>query len=123
MEIASLIIAILALVGSLYTYFNHDKLIKKQLKSINEYQLEQFKAEQEEKKKAIIEATYINRYNLEALTLKVCNKGKSVAKNVNVVIPFPEMDCGINPFPVDILPEHSFDLCINPTAAPILVKK
>ena len=40
MTIASLIISILAILFSLYTYFVHDKKIKDQTKLINDYQLQ-----------------------------------------------------------------------------------
>lgn len=59
MEMASIIISIVALLGSLVTYIIHDHKIKEQEKKINEYQLAKFKEEEEEGKKALISGNII----------------------------------------------------------------
>ena len=54
MELASIILSIIALLGSLVTYIVHDRKIKRQEAKINEYQLAKIKEEEEDSKKAQI---------------------------------------------------------------------
>ena len=54
MEIWSLIIAILALLFSAFTYLKHDKKLKDQARKINEYQLKKIEKDDLESKKAAI---------------------------------------------------------------------
>jgi hypothetical protein len=83
MEQASLILSIIALLGSLATYIVHDRKIKKQEAKINEYQLARFKEEEEDSKKAQICGNIIKYYKGKRV-LKVYNKGKSPAKNIRI---------------------------------------
>lgn len=54
MEIVSLIISILAILGSLYVYFSHDRKLKKQESKLNELQLSEIKEPKEDRMKAIV---------------------------------------------------------------------
>ncbi len=110
MEIAGITISILALSLSIFTYFKHDKKIKQQSKLLNKYHLEKIEKEKEEEKKAIIEA-FVVKGNKGTRTIKIYNKGKSIAKNVNVVI--PENDgyhVFTNPCPIDIRPQNGIEI-------------
>ena len=83
MEIVSIIISILALMASVYTYFVHDRKIKQQEARINEYQLEKIKNEEEENKKALICGNIVKgRDGLRIL--KIYNKGKATARNIDI---------------------------------------
>ena len=86
MEIAGLIISLIAISLALFTYFKHDITIKQQAKLLNKYQLEKIKVDKEDEKKALIEANVIKADKGKRI-IKVYNKGKSTAKQVNVIIP------------------------------------
>jgi len=108
-----IVISIIALLFSLFTYFKHDKKIKKQAALLNAYQLEKIDKEKKEEKRAIIEANVIAEKK-DHKTIKIYNKGKCTAKNVNVIIP----DVGgfhifSNPCPIDIRPQNSIDIRIG----------
>jgi hypothetical protein len=110
MALAGFIISILAFLFSLFIYFVHDKKIKDQTKLINDYQLQKIEKESIEDKKAKIEATvqWLSNRNRKFL---VINKGKSKAKNVNVIFQkIEEFRVNSNPFPIDILPNHSIEI-------------
>lgn len=83
MELASLILSIIALLGSLVTYIVHDRKIKKQEAKINEYQLAKIKEEEEDSKKAQVCGNII-KYDKGKRVLKVYNKGKAPAKNIRI---------------------------------------
>ncbi len=103
------IMSFFALAFSLYTYIIHDKKIKKQSSLINEFQIEKNQKEKEENKKAIIEANISGNEN-GYRELKVYNKGKAIARKVDVnIILENENDVFIteNPSPIDIRPQQS----------------
>jgi len=107
MEMAGLFISIIALLCTLFTYFKHDRKIKKQDVLINEYLIEKIEKEKTEEKKAIIEVTVI-KHEESKRQIKIYNRGKSVAKNVIVTF----SDIGkfrekVNPCPIDIKPKNS----------------
>lgn len=113
MEIASLLIAIFALLFSLYTYLVHDMKIKQQDKLINEYNIEKIKTEKIKEKKAFIEAYVIEGPNGNKI-IKVYNSGKSVANNVIVTIPESDgYQVKTNLIPIEILPAHNIDIEIG----------
>jgi hypothetical protein len=112
MEIVGLVISILALLLALFTYFKHDLKIKQQASLLNKYQLEKIEKEKEEDRKAIIEANVING-DKGKKTIKIYNKGKSVAKNVNVEIPdIDGFQVVNNPCPIDIRPQNGIDIIL-----------
>ena len=83
MNIISIIVAILALVFSCYTFFAHDRRLKQQEKLINEYQLRSMLQSEEENKKAIIRAKSV-KYTSGKRTLCIFNTGKAKARNLKV---------------------------------------
>ncbi len=84
MEIASFVIAVLALVFSCYTYFAHDKKLKEQEIQLNNYQLRALKQTEEEQHKAKIRGNIIPSRTRGNRILKIFNAGQAVAKNVKV---------------------------------------
>jgi hypothetical protein len=110
MEIIGLIVSAAAIILSLYTYFKHDKIINEQSKILNEYNIEKINKEKIEDKKAIIEAYVINMDKGERI-IKVYNKGKAVAKNVNIIVPESNgYNVYKNPSPIDIRPQNSVEV-------------
>ena len=114
MELASLILSIIALLGSLATYIVHDRKIKKQEAKINEYQLARFKEEEEDSKKAQICGNII-KYDKGKRVLKVYNKGKSPAKNIRIEGIDENMYFdGAELLPFGLLnPQEAFELTFN----------
>lgn len=83
MELYSLIISVLALIASVFTYLMHDKKLKEQERRINEYQLKQIEKEDLESKKAAIRGNIIK--GLKGVrTLKVYNSGRATAHNIRI---------------------------------------
>ena len=79
----ALILSILAIVGSVFTYFSHDRKIKRQEAKINEYQLAKLKEEELGNKKAQISGTIV-KHEKGKRVLKIYNKGKAPATNIRV---------------------------------------
>ena len=114
MELASLILSIIALLGSLVTYIVHDRKIKKQEAKINEYQLAKIKEEEEDSKKAQVCGNII-KYDKGKRVLKVYNKGKAPAKNIRIEGIDEEKFCvsGLDLFPYELLnPQESIEITI-----------
>ena len=114
MEQASLILSIIALLGSLTTYIVHDRKIKKQEAKINEYQLAKIKEEEEDSKKAQICGNII-KYDKGKRVLKVYNKGKAPAKNIRIEgIEENMFFDGTELLPFGLLnPQEAFELAFN----------
>lgn len=83
MEVWGLIISILALLASAFTYFKHDKKLKEQERKINEYQLKQIEKEDLESKKAAIRGNIVKGIKGKR-TLKVYNSGRAIARNIRI---------------------------------------
>ena len=83
MDMISIIVAVLALAFSCYTFFAHDRKLKKQEKLLNEYQLRMMVQSEEENKKAVIRAKSV-RYTGGKRSLFIYNTGKSKARNLKV---------------------------------------
>lgn len=83
MEVWGLIISILALAASAFTYFKHDKKLKDQERKINEYQLKQIEKEDLESKKAAIRGNIVKGLKGNR-TLKVYNSGRAIARNIRI---------------------------------------
>ena len=83
MEVWSLIISILALAASAFTYFKYDKKLKEQERKINEYQLKQIEKEDLESKKAAIRGNIVKGLKGKR-TLKVYNSGRAIARNIRI---------------------------------------
>ena len=114
MELASLILSIIALLGSLVTYIVHDRKIKKQEAKINEYQLAKIKEEEEDSKKAQVCGNII-KYDKGKRVLKVYNKGKAPAKNIKIEgIDENMFFDGTELLPFGLLnPQEAFELTFN----------
>ena len=112
MEIAGLIVSLIALSLAIFTYFKHDLKIKKQDTLLKSYQIEKINQEREQAKKAIIEANVI-KHNKGKRIVKIYNKGKSLAKNVNVYIPKNNgYEILKNPSPIDIKSLNSAEIIL-----------
>lgn len=112
MEIVGIAIALLALALSLFTYFKHDLRIKKQDALLKSYQIEKIKVEKEQEQRAIIEANVVTDHKGRKI-IKVYNKGKSIAKDVNVVIPQSDgFKMITNPCPIDIKPQNGIEIVL-----------
>lgn len=112
MEIAGLVISIIALLLALFTYFKHDLKNKKQAALINKYQIEKIEKEKTGEKKAVIETNVI-KGNKGTRQLKIYNKGKSIAKNVIVTIPnIDGFQVTNNPCPIDIKPQNGIEISL-----------
>lgn len=110
MEIIVIALSTCALALSVFTYFNHDRKIKKQQKLINHYQIEKVEKEKIESLHAIIEAKTIRkREGLNGIV--VYNNGRSTAKSLNVTIPENELyKVTSNPNPIDLKPQHNIEI-------------
>jgi hypothetical protein len=102
MAIAGLVITILAILFSIYTYFVDDKKIKDQTKSINDDQLRKIEKVSIEEKKAILKTEIVKVKNGES-ELIITNEGKANA--IEVDIKFSEIEnlkAFNNPCPINI---------------------
>jgi hypothetical protein len=87
-----------------------NKEIKQQAKLLKQYNLEKIEKEKEEEKKAKIEAFVVKEYK-GTRKIKIYNKGKSIAKNLNVNIPKHDgYHVFTNPCPFDIRPQNSIEI-------------
>lgn len=114
MNVLAIIISSLALIFSAFTYLKYDKKIKQQSSLLNEYHLAKIEREKEEQRRAIIEANVVSESKGRDL-IKVYNKGKSIAKSVNVTIPknngYKVLN---NPCPIDIKPQNGIEIMLIP---------
>lgn len=85
LSIVSLIVALGALIFSFYTYFAHDRELKRQEKLINDFQLSALEREEAELKKAQIRGNIIPTSSKGGRELRIYNSGKANAYNVRVV--------------------------------------
>lgn len=83
MEIWSLIISVLALLFSAFTYFMHDKKLKVQERKINEYQLRLFEKEDIANQKAAIRGNIVKSLKGNRI-LKIFNSGRASARNIRI---------------------------------------
>lgn len=110
MNIAGLVISIIALLFTVFTYFRHDKRIKQQSALLNKYQLDKIEKEMEGEKRAIVEANVVNGFKGNRI-IKVYNRGKCLAKDVNVIIPESDnFHVFNNPCPIDIRPQNGIEI-------------
>lgn len=102
----SLILSILAILGSIFTYTIHDRKIKAQEKLINDHQIGKIEEEKIQKTQATVRATLI-KGNKGHRILRVYNKGKATARNVRLIVKDePNYLYATNPFPFSALNEH-----------------
>lgn len=86
MDIFSIIISVIALLFSGFTYFAHDRKLKKQERQLNDYQLRSLAQIEEENKKAVIRAKAV-KLSGGKRALYIYNAGKAKARNVTVKLP------------------------------------
>jgi hypothetical protein len=85
MEVASLVLSIIAVLGSFLTYLNHDRRLKKQEELINDFEIEKRRSEENEQKKAHIKGNIIP-YAKGHRKLMILNAGKATAYNIRTEI-------------------------------------
>lgn len=113
MDIVGIIISLIALFLSAFTYFKHDKKIKEQSALLNKYHLDKIEKEKREEKKAIIEANVIRGLKGNR-TIKIYNRGKCIARKVNVIIPKCDgFRVFNNPCPIDIRPQNGIEISLG----------
>lgn len=114
-NIISIIIALLALLFSVITYFIHDRKLKEQEKILNEYQLRVLAQVEEENKKAIIRARTVKTIGGKR-TLLIYNIGKAKARNLIVAMDNGEQVIAARPgFPVtypELFPNTSREITL-----------
>lgn len=112
-QIITCAISTFSLLFSLFTFIRHDNKIKKQNNLINSFQLEKFRKEIEADKKANIEVNVI-RKEKGLRILKVYNKGKAIAKNVNVNFP-KNSNVAILDYPSSFIlkPQNSIEISMH----------
>ena len=94
MEIASIIISLLALAFGVYTYFAHDKRLKEQQALLNALSIEKLKRENQEQRKADVRVSLTmdrepDNFSMRSFyeasgTVKVTNFGKATARNIRI---------------------------------------
>lgn len=108
MELISIIISVLALLFSGYTYFAHDRKLKKQEEILKDYQLRSLAQNEAESKKAVIRAKTLKMSGGKR-TLYIYNVGKAKARNVTIELPNPDEVYACSPdFPIkynELLPD------------------
>lgn len=82
-SIISLSISGLAIVGTLFTYFKHDKRIKSQESRLNQYQINKIEEEETDKKKAQIRGNSMDE-GKNGKKLRIYNAGKAKATNIRI---------------------------------------
>ncbi|MBO9672192.1 MAG: hypothetical protein J7577_02015 [Sphingobacteriaceae bacterium] len=109
----NLLVAVAALLISVFTYFVHDRRLKQQEMQINAYQLQKQEAEVIEEKKAVIRANVIKGEKGRRI-IKVYNAGKAVANNIDInLLSEGEFIGGSNPFPYEFLnPQDGTELTL-----------
>lgn len=110
----SFLLSVIAIIGTVFTYFKHDRKIKAQEKLINDYQLDKIEEEKIQRRQAVVRASLITGTNGYCI-LRVYNKGKATARNVRLIIKDePDHLCAMNPFPFPALNENeNVDLSIH----------
>lgn len=109
----SLVLSILAILGSIFTYIKHDRKIKAQEKILNDYQIEKINEEKILKQKAFISAYLLPKIQ-HYRTLRFFNKGQASATNIRLMLDkdYPYLFSS-NPFPYKCLnPGENIDLRI-----------
>lgn len=84
-EWGGLVLAGLAILGSTFTYFRHDRLIKKQEKKLNDLQIKQIQKAEAQERQAKVECNVIREGKGNA-KIRFYNSGLSDARNVRIEI-------------------------------------
>ncbi|MFR9545896.1 MAG: hypothetical protein SNJ29_10000 [Rikenellaceae bacterium] len=81
-----LIISITTLLLGIIMFYRYDKRLKTQEEKLNAYQIRKNEKEEEDSKKASIEANITKGVKSTQRTLKIFNKGEAQARNINMEI-------------------------------------
>lgn len=79
------IFSICGIIGGLFMYYRHDKIIKKQEKFLNDLQIKQIKKAEEQELQAKVECNIIHEER-GARKIRFYNSGQADARNVRVEI-------------------------------------
>lgn len=103
----SLVISLVSLAGTIFTFLFYDGKIKKQEKELNKYQLKKNHEEEQDIKKANLRANiYQTGRNKK---LKIYNQGQAKARNINVKFDKDyKYFISENPFPVEFIHPQGF---------------
>lgn len=102
-----LVISLVSLAGTIFTFLFYDRKIKKQEKELNKYQLKKNHEEEQETKKANLRAS-IYQYGKDK-KLKIYNQGQAKARNITVKFDKDyKYFISENPFPVDCIHPQGF---------------
>jgi hypothetical protein len=110
----SIILSIVAILGSAITYIVHDKKLKSQEARINDHEINRIEKEKEDAKRAQIRASSFKE-KAGTRTIRIFNTGQSIAKNVRFEFIPTELNASIriNNFPYPYLnPKDSSDVFI-----------
>lgn len=103
----SLIISLVSLAGTVFTFLFYDVKIKKQEKELNKYQLKKNREEEQDVNKATLRV-HIYESGKDK-KLKIYNQGQAKARNVHVKFDKDyKYFISKNPFPVDFIHPHGF---------------
>ena len=90
----SLLLSVLALIASVFTYFKHDKKLKEQQALLNDLNIEKLKKESREQTKADVRVSLTidkepNNFSMRNFyetsgTIKITNFGKATAHNIRI---------------------------------------
>ena len=90
-EDLSLIVSIISILFTGFTFWFYDRKLKKQQRKLNNQQellntfiIKKHKEEEQEKKKAYIEVNIVDGFKAGNKTLKIYNKGNSTANNIRM---------------------------------------
>lgn len=102
----SLVLSILAIIGTTFTYFKHDRKIKDQEKLINDHHLKKIKEEELSFMQADVRATLMKGDKGKRI-LRIFNKGKAAAYNIRLELEAEAQALfSSNPFPFQKMNEH-----------------
>lgn len=77
------IISLIALLGTVITYWMHSRKLNTQQRQINDFQIKRSLEEEEDKKKAFVRANTFK--SPQGWRLRVYNKGEATARNIRLI--------------------------------------
>ncbi len=83
LDLVPIVISIISILGTLFTYIKHDKKIKKQEALLNQYQINKIEVEKTERKKALVKALCYDE-GQAGKKLRIYNAGIAKATNVRI---------------------------------------
>ena len=106
------ILSALGIIGGLWAYLRHDRIIKRQEKILNDFQIEQIKKEQAKEKMAEMKARIDSNRN-GTDKIRFVNAGKANAYNIRIIFLTPKEDMekiyyGTNFGPYEVINPQSY---------------